>query len=150
MRALDPFLPSGKALEMGCYTGDVTELLAARYHDVTVIEASGELVAAASARLGRRARFVHGRFETVDLVERYDAIFLIHTLKHLTTRSRCCAVSTAGSPTGAVCSSSSRTQTPHRDRLPLDRKNTKDIRQRVSSRSGVRSSFLPLSKPFSS
>src|ERR687888_447053 len=47
MRTLDPFLPPGKALEMGCYTGDVTELIAARYADVTVIEASEELVAAA-------------------------------------------------------------------------------------------------------
>jgi len=83
MRALDPLLPPGKALEMGCYTGDVTELIAARYADVTVIEASEELVAVASARLSARARFVHGRFETVDVGERYDAIFLIHTLEHL-------------------------------------------------------------------
>src|SRR5262245_16130258 len=49
MRALDPFLPPGRALEMGCYTGDMTELIAERYPDLTVIEASGELVAAASA-----------------------------------------------------------------------------------------------------
>jgi 2-polyprenyl-3-methyl-5-hydroxy-6-metoxy-1,4-benzoquinol methylase len=83
MRTLDPFLPDGKALEMGCYTGDVTELIAERYDDVTVIEGSAELVAAASARLGRRARFVHGTFETVDLPGRYDAVFLIHTLEHL-------------------------------------------------------------------
>ena len=83
MRALDPFLPSGKALEMGCYTGDVTELIAARYDDVTVVEASGELVAAASARLGQRAKFMHATFETVTLPARYDAVFLIHTLEHL-------------------------------------------------------------------
>jgi 2-polyprenyl-3-methyl-5-hydroxy-6-metoxy-1,4-benzoquinol methylase len=83
MRALDPFLPSGRALEMGCYTGDVTELIRSRYDDLTVIEASGELVAAASARLSGRARFVHGTFETVQLSDRYDAIFLIHTLEHL-------------------------------------------------------------------
>ena len=29
MRALDPFMPPGKALEMGCYKGEVTEMLAA-------------------------------------------------------------------------------------------------------------------------
>src|SRR6185295_5792516 len=46
-------------------------------------EASGELVASASARLGPRATFVHGTFETVDLADRYDAIFLVHTLEHL-------------------------------------------------------------------
>jgi 2-polyprenyl-3-methyl-5-hydroxy-6-metoxy-1,4-benzoquinol methylase len=83
MRSLDPFLPPGKALEMGCYTGDVTEMIAARYADLTVIEASEDLVAAASARLGGRAAFVHATFETVDVSERYDAIFLIHTLEHL-------------------------------------------------------------------
>jgi 2-polyprenyl-3-methyl-5-hydroxy-6-metoxy-1,4-benzoquinol methylase len=83
MRTLDPFLPAGKALEMGCYTGDMTELIAERYADVTVIEASDELVAAAGARLEGRARFVHGTFETVEIDDRYDAIFLIHTLEHL-------------------------------------------------------------------
>lgn len=83
MRTLEPFLPAGKALEMGCYTGDMTELIAARYADVTVIEASEELVAAAGARLAGRATFVHGTFETVEIGDRYDAIFLIHTLEHL-------------------------------------------------------------------
>jgi 2-polyprenyl-3-methyl-5-hydroxy-6-metoxy-1,4-benzoquinol methylase len=83
MRSLDPFLPPGRALEMGCYTGDVTEMIAARYADLTVIEASEELVAAARARLAGRASFVHGTFETVDVPEQYDAIFLIHTLEHL-------------------------------------------------------------------
>ena len=83
MRTLDPFLVPGRALEMGCYKGDVTELIAERYADVTVIEASGELIAAASARLGRRASFLHGTFEAIDLPQRYDAIFLIHTLEHL-------------------------------------------------------------------
>ena len=83
MRTLDPFLPPGKALEMGCYTGDMTELIAARYGDVTVVEASEELVAAAGARLAGRAHFVTGTFETVELHDRYDAIFLIHTLEHL-------------------------------------------------------------------
>jgi 2-polyprenyl-3-methyl-5-hydroxy-6-metoxy-1,4-benzoquinol methylase len=83
MRTLDPFLPSGRALEMGCYLGDVTEMLAARYADLTVIEASEELVGAARARLGTRARFLQGMFETIDVPERFDAIFLMHTLEHI-------------------------------------------------------------------
>jgi 2-polyprenyl-3-methyl-5-hydroxy-6-metoxy-1,4-benzoquinol methylase len=48
-----------------------------------VIEASEELVAVARARLAGRASFVQGTFETVDMPEQYDAIFLIHTLEHL-------------------------------------------------------------------
>jgi 2-polyprenyl-3-methyl-5-hydroxy-6-metoxy-1,4-benzoquinol methylase len=83
MRALDPFLRSGKALEMGCYKGEVTELIAARYADLTVIEASSELVAIAKERLGSRARFVTSTFEAAAMTDRYDAIFLIHTLEHL-------------------------------------------------------------------
>lgn len=83
MRTIEPFLPSGKALEMGCYTGEVTEMLAARYTDLTVIEASEELVGAARARLSGRASFLQGTFETIDVTERYDAIFLMHALEHL-------------------------------------------------------------------
>jgi len=83
MRALDPFLPPGRALEMGCYLGDVTEMLAERYTDLTVIEASGELASAAQKRLGARARFLQGMFETIDVAEQFDAIFLMHTLEHL-------------------------------------------------------------------
>jgi 2-polyprenyl-3-methyl-5-hydroxy-6-metoxy-1,4-benzoquinol methylase len=83
MRALEPFLPAGKALEMGCFTGDFTELIADRYADLTVIEASDELITAARARLGTRATFVHATFETVDVPARYDAVFLVHTLEHL-------------------------------------------------------------------
>src|SRR5260370_39587772 len=83
LRTLAPFLLSGKALGMGCYTGEVTEMLAARYTDLTGIEASEELVGAARARLSGRARFLQGTFETIDVTERYDAILLMHTLEHL-------------------------------------------------------------------
>jgi 2-polyprenyl-3-methyl-5-hydroxy-6-metoxy-1,4-benzoquinol methylase len=83
MRALEPFFRPGRALELGCYKGEVTELIADRYDDVTVVEASDELVAIASERLGSRARFITSTFETVTLPERYDAVFLVHTLEHL-------------------------------------------------------------------
>ena len=63
LRSLAPFLPPGKALEMGCYTGEMTEMIAARYDDLTVIEASDELVDAARARLGPGAKFVRGTFD---------------------------------------------------------------------------------------
>ena len=83
LRTLDPFLRSGKALELGCFTGGVTERLAARFSDLTVIEASDDLIKVASARLGPRAKFIHSTFETAELTDRYDAIFLVHTLEHL-------------------------------------------------------------------
>jgi 2-polyprenyl-3-methyl-5-hydroxy-6-metoxy-1,4-benzoquinol methylase len=83
MRTLDPFLLPGKALEMGCYKGDVTEMLAARYGDLTVVEASEELLEATRARVGERAVFRLGTFETIEMADRYDAVFLMHTLEHL-------------------------------------------------------------------
>jgi 2-polyprenyl-3-methyl-5-hydroxy-6-metoxy-1,4-benzoquinol methylase len=83
LRSLDPFLRAGKALEMGCYRGDTTVLLAARFADLTVIEASDELVAVARARVSPAVRFIHATFETVDLRERFDSVFLLHALEHL-------------------------------------------------------------------
>jgi 2-polyprenyl-3-methyl-5-hydroxy-6-metoxy-1,4-benzoquinol methylase len=83
MRALEPFLRPGRALELGCYTGDVTELIAQRYADLTVVEASDELMAATRRRLGSRAAFVHSTFETAALDGAFDAVFLMHTLEHL-------------------------------------------------------------------
>lgn len=82
MRALEPFMRPGKGLEMGCYLGDMTEMLASRFLDLTVIEASDELVAAARQRVPS-ARFITGTFETTTLPDQYDSIFLVHTLEHL-------------------------------------------------------------------
>jgi SAM-dependent methyltransferase len=83
MRAFDPFMPAGRALELGCYLGESTELLAARYEDLTVVEAAPSLVEAARARLGSRIRFILSTFEELETDEVFDAIFLINTLEHL-------------------------------------------------------------------
>lgn len=83
MRALKPFLLPGRALEMGCYKGEVTELIAQHYADLTVIEASDELVGIAQQRVGPAVKFITSTFEAVDVPGRYDAIFLVHTLEHL-------------------------------------------------------------------
>lgn len=83
MRAFEPFLPTGRALELGCYVGDSTAWLTGRYPDLTVVEAAPSLVEAAKARFGDRVRFFCSTFEAVDLPEQFDAIFLINTLEHL-------------------------------------------------------------------
>jgi 2-polyprenyl-3-methyl-5-hydroxy-6-metoxy-1,4-benzoquinol methylase len=83
MRSFEPFFPAGRALELGCYQGQMTELIAERYRDLDVVEASDQLIASASSRLGSRARFIQGTFGTVNLSQRYDAVFLVHTLEHL-------------------------------------------------------------------
>lgn len=83
MRSFEAYAPRGRALEMGCYQGEFTALLAQRFDDLTVIEASDELVAQARQRTGDRVRFVCSTFEAFETGERWDSIFLVHTLEHL-------------------------------------------------------------------
>jgi 2-polyprenyl-3-methyl-5-hydroxy-6-metoxy-1,4-benzoquinol methylase len=83
MRSFLPFLPAGKALELGCFQGEFTELLLDHYTDLTVVEAADTLVEFAQKRVGSGVKFINSVFETVELPEQYDAIFLVHTLEHL-------------------------------------------------------------------
>lgn len=83
MRAFTPFLPQGRALELGCYLGESTEWLIGSYADLTVVEAAPSLVEGARRRLGEAPRFICSTFEDLELEEEFDAIFLINTLEHL-------------------------------------------------------------------
>jgi 2-polyprenyl-3-methyl-5-hydroxy-6-metoxy-1,4-benzoquinol methylase len=83
LRSFEPFIGDGSVLELGSYTGEFTERLAARFSDITCVEASGEAVTAARARLGDRARIVHATFEAVKLDRRFEHIVLTHVLEHL-------------------------------------------------------------------
>ena len=87
-RAFAPFLPAfagARALEMGCYRGEFTGTLAAAFDDLTVIEGASELVEAARSRVPPSVRFIHSTFEawTPAPGQRFDAIFLMHTLEHV-------------------------------------------------------------------
>ena len=84
MKTFQPWIKSGKALEMGCYKGEFTHLLTQHYPHVTVLEAASELIQAAKETVvGKDVTFIHTLFEQADLQEKFDAIFLIHTLEHL-------------------------------------------------------------------
>lgn len=83
IRQLGPFLTKGKALEMGCFKGEFTELLKEQYSDLSVIEAASDLIAEAKQRVGEKVTFIHSTFEEVKLATQYDAIFLVHVLEHL-------------------------------------------------------------------
>ena len=83
LRTFAPFLPAGRALELGCYEGAFTERLAAVYDDLTVVEGASELLATARSRVGPRVSFVLDRFEHFEPAGRFDAIFLLHTLEHV-------------------------------------------------------------------
>jgi 2-polyprenyl-3-methyl-5-hydroxy-6-metoxy-1,4-benzoquinol methylase len=83
LRAFQPNLPPGRALELGCYHGAFTERLAKIYSDLTVVEGASDLIDVARTRVGQDVRFVLSRFEDFEPAERFDAAFLIHTLEHV-------------------------------------------------------------------
>ena len=83
MRSLAPFLVPGSALEMGCFHGDFTSLLAEKYRELTVVEAANAFIEKTRSRVGKRVKFVHSLFETYETVESFDAIFLLHVLEHV-------------------------------------------------------------------
>ena len=83
LRSFEPFCGAGNLLELGSYTGEFTTRLAARFSDVTCVEASAAAVATAQARLGPGVRIVQSTFETVTLDRRFDHIVLTHVLEHL-------------------------------------------------------------------
>lgn len=80
-----PFLQEGKSLEMGCFEGVFTALMedSLKLKDITVIEASSDLINTAKKRMGERVKYINSTFESANLEPVYDNIFLIHTLEHL-------------------------------------------------------------------
>ncbi len=83
IRSFQPFFRRGSLLELGSFKGDFTRRLRAHFDDITCVEASGDAITEARARLGDGVDFVHSRFETVALPRRYDNIVLTHVLEHL-------------------------------------------------------------------
>ena len=83
VRAFEPFFRPGRLLELGSFRGDFTRRLRPFFEDITCVEASGEAIAAAQARLALGVRFVQATFEEVALPARYDTVVLTHVLEHL-------------------------------------------------------------------
>jgi 2-polyprenyl-3-methyl-5-hydroxy-6-metoxy-1,4-benzoquinol methylase len=84
MRTLAPYFhPGAKALEIGCFDGQSTLRLLEHFADLTVLEASAELITTAKARVPGHVRFIHGTLEETEPGATFDAIFLVHTLEHL-------------------------------------------------------------------
>lgn len=62
-------------LEMGCFDGHMTEMLAKNYDSVTVVEASDDLIAKAKKRVPS-ATFIHSMFEDWTPEKKFDLILL--------------------------------------------------------------------------
>lgn len=83
IRSFEPFFRQGSFLELGSFKGDFTRRFLERFDDVTCVEASGEAIVAAKAKLGDKLTYIHSLFETATLPKRYDNIVLTHVLEHL-------------------------------------------------------------------
>jgi 2-polyprenyl-3-methyl-5-hydroxy-6-metoxy-1,4-benzoquinol methylase len=83
LRRLECHMPSGRALELGCYHGEFTRQLERRYADLTVVEGADDLIEIARAAVSGRVAFVNSLFEAFEPPSEFDAVFLIHTLEHL-------------------------------------------------------------------
>jgi 2-polyprenyl-3-methyl-5-hydroxy-6-metoxy-1,4-benzoquinol methylase len=83
LRAFEGKLPTGRALEMGCFEGEFTKRLAEIFPDLTTVEGSSELIAVAREAAPERVSFVLSRFEDFQPQAPFDAVFLTHTLEHL-------------------------------------------------------------------
>lgn len=83
LKQMSPFFTGRKALELGCYHGEFTKRLQKYFDDITVVEGASDLLEIARSNVGDDVRFIQSLFEDVELEEKYDAVFLVHTLEHL-------------------------------------------------------------------
>jgi SAM-dependent methyltransferase len=83
--ALDAFRPTGSVLELACGPGIWTTQLLQHAADVTAVDASAEMIAIASARLGEdeRVRFVSADLFRWQPERRYDVVFFGFWLSHV-------------------------------------------------------------------
>lgn len=83
--ALDDFRPAGDVLELACGPGTWTEQLLRHATSVTAVDASPEMLAIASARVGadERVRFIQADLFSWKPDRRYDVVFFGFWLSHV-------------------------------------------------------------------
>lgn len=84
MQSLSPFFrTAGLTLEIGCFDGSSTRLLAERFQNLTVLEPSADLISIARQKLPDRVVFIQNTIEEAAFGPVFQSIFLVHTLEHL-------------------------------------------------------------------
>ena len=75
---------TAKVLEVGSYDGSMTELILDYFDKVDVVEASSKMAQVVREKFGPRVCVHEGLIEDIDIQEKYEVIFLVHTLEHVT------------------------------------------------------------------
>lgn len=84
LKAIAPhFRSGGRALELGCYKGDMTEQILGYFERLTVVEGASELCELVARRFPGKVDIINATFESARIDRGFDAVFLIHTLEHL-------------------------------------------------------------------
>lgn len=86
MRTIDLFAVDGPCLQVGCSHGDQTSLLAKRFSDLTVVEATSEFIDWTRRRTvaaGHNVKYVESMIETFEPVQDFSTIVFSHVLEHV-------------------------------------------------------------------
>jgi 2-polyprenyl-3-methyl-5-hydroxy-6-metoxy-1,4-benzoquinol methylase len=87
IKSLLPHFVGESALELGCYKGEFSKLILQHYPKLTIVEGASDLIKETERNIGdqpdREISFKLSHFEEVELTNKYDAVFLVHTLEHL-------------------------------------------------------------------
>ena len=87
IKSLRPHFVGDSALELGCYKGEFSKLILQHYPKLTIVEGASDLIKETERNIGDQPNkdisFKLSHFEEVELTNKYDAVFLVHTLEHL-------------------------------------------------------------------
>jgi len=75
------FIP-GNAVEVGCFEGHMTALLAPHFSTLTVVEADTGFAEKVSEQLPT-VEVIHSRIEDFSLARKFENAFIVHTLEHI-------------------------------------------------------------------
>ena len=73
----------GPTLEVGAFMGDMTSQILRLFSDLTVLEGSEALCEHLNNRFGAEIALIHSTIENASIGEKFQNIFLVHTLEHL-------------------------------------------------------------------
>jgi len=83
MRVLKPFLRRGRALELGCEIGYMSELLSPLVEHLDIVDASSEFLQRTKQRGLANAQYFCSLFEDFQPQHAYDCVIASHVLEHV-------------------------------------------------------------------
>jgi SAM-dependent methyltransferase len=83
IRTFKPFIKRGRALELGCEIGYMSELIAPMVEHLDIVDGSEEFIQQTKQRNIQNANFFCTLFEDFKPQHLYDSVFASHILEHL-------------------------------------------------------------------